>query len=255
MPRNKKHVYSVKEIYQRASKNVLKPNTIFTEDIWFARLIGRKVATYFTWIFLQTGTAPNTVTVISVIIGCIGSLFFLVPNLWFLLAGLIIFSLYLFLDSSDGELARFTGKTSSLGSYLDTIGHVLIYSCLYIALGINIYLRTLQPIFIAVGFITALTFSIASLVHHLDPLMQKNTYLELRKKENKLLFLLKNVYNFITEDLNITFAVVIFGLIQYLNLTKIDFIAYLLILNLFLLSVFGVFFNIFLKLNDKRYTN
>lgn len=248
-----KKVPSVKEIYNKASKNVLNPNTVFTEEIWHARLFGRKAATYFTWIFLHTNIKPNTVTIIAMALGAMGSLVFAYPSIVALLVGLVLFELYLILDSTDGELARFKKQFSSLGNYFDTIGHIVIYSCLYSAMGINVYLRTGKIFFLFLGLITSLLYAIASVVHHLDPLLKEKTYLESRKGESKTLFIGKNIYNFLTEDLNIVFSIVVFGFFQYLNVIKLDIIAIILVMNFLLLFGGGIIFNLAKKFNDPRY--
>ncbi len=248
-----KKVPPVKEIYNRASKNVLQKNTIFTEEIWHARLIGRKLATYFTWLFLHTNITPNTVTIIAMIIGATACLVIAVPKLTTLIIGVFMFELHLVLDSSDGELARFKKKFSLLGNYLDTLGHMLIYSCLYSGLGINIYLRTNNLFFLILGFLTAITYFLASSVHHLDPLREGKTYLEYRKGERKIVFLGINTYNVLTEDLNIVFALGIFGTFQYLGIIKVDIFAIILIMNSILLLSGGILFNLGRKIINSRY--
>jgi phosphatidylglycerophosphate synthase len=248
-----KKVPPVKEIYKKASKNVLNPNTVFTEEIWHARYFGRKVATYFTWLFLHTNITPNGVTVIAISCGMIGSLFFAYPTIPALIIGIILFELYLILDSSDGELARYKKQFSLLGEYLDTLGHILIYSCLYIAMGINVSLRSGNYIYTIIGLLTALFYSIAASIHHNDPILKNKTYLESRKGEGSTLHLGKNIYNFLTEDLNIAFAIVIFGLLQYLNIIKTDVILIILVLNAILLLFGGIILNIALKIKDPRY--
>jgi phosphatidylglycerophosphate synthase len=106
------------------------------EEHWAGRLYMRDISPYFTWLFIRIGFSPNSLTYLMV--GC-GVLAGVAAGLWSGLVGailaVVLVQAYLLLDCSDGELARFTGKTSILGVYLDRIGHYLSEVALLVGLG------------------------------------------------------------------------------------------------------------------------
>jgi phosphatidylglycerophosphate synthase len=52
-------------------------------------------------------------------------------------AGAVLIQAYLLLDCSDGELARWTRRTSASGVYLDGVGHYLGEAALLVGLGVR----------------------------------------------------------------------------------------------------------------------
>lgn len=243
----------LKKLYKTVSKNVLRPNTAFTYELWYSRLIGRRLSIYFTWLLLHTNITPNQLTVIHSFFSIGGSALLAIPSKNVLLAGTLFFNLYLILDSSDGEIARYKKQTSALGGYLDTLSHIAIYSTLYTAIGVNIYLRTSNFTAIILGLTTALLFSIASAIHHLDPLLKNMHYTKMREGENKLIFIGTNIYQFITEDLTLVAYVFIFGLLNYPSILGYDPYTLILAINFLLILFGGILFNLTKKILDKRY--
>lgn len=111
------------------------------EEHWAGRLYMRSVSPYFTWLFIRIGFSPNQLTGLMVGCGVLGGVAVALPLspdwLWLVgaAAGALLIQAYLLLDCSDGEVARFTGKTSITGVYLDRIGHYLSEVALLVGLG------------------------------------------------------------------------------------------------------------------------
>jgi phosphatidylglycerophosphate synthase len=110
------------------------------EEHWAGRLYMRSVSPYFSWLFIRIGFSPNQLTAIMVACGVLGGVAVALPlpgPAWLggAVAGLLLIQAYLLLDCSDGEVARFTGKTSVTGVYLDRIGHYLSEVALLVGLG------------------------------------------------------------------------------------------------------------------------
>jgi phosphatidylglycerophosphate synthase len=101
------------------------------------RLYMRRLSPAATWLFARLGWPPNAVT--AGFIGCglaaagVTVLGGLVPAI----GAALLIQLYLLLDCSDGELARWSGRTSVTGVYLDRMGHYLAEAALLTALGIR----------------------------------------------------------------------------------------------------------------------
>lgn len=101
-----------------------------TIDIYFYRPIGYWIARA-----CQTlGITPNSVTIVSIVIGvCGGHLLYyrdFTTNVW----GIILWVIASTLDSVDGQLARMTNNTSKLGRILDGLGDYIIFFYVYLLL-------------------------------------------------------------------------------------------------------------------------
>ncbi|HEU5156295.1 MAG TPA: CDP-alcohol phosphatidyltransferase family protein [Streptosporangiaceae bacterium] len=112
------------------------------EEHWAGRLYMRSISPYFSWLFIRIGFAPNQLTGLMVVCGMLGGVAVALPLSppewpWLVGAavGVLLVQVYLLLDCSDGEVARFTGKTSVTGVYLDRIGHYLSEVALLVGLG------------------------------------------------------------------------------------------------------------------------
>ncbi len=134
-------ISSPKELYKRYSKNYLTKKGPEVDELWYSRLIGRRISIYFTWIFLHSNITPNQITLLSLLSGLVGCVFVAIPKLSTFLIGFLFFHLYIILDSSDGEVARIRKMQSPLGKYLDRIFHVFIYLFLYSGMAFNIYFQ------------------------------------------------------------------------------------------------------------------
>ncbi len=248
-----KKIPSIKILYKKYSKNKLQVNTAFSDENWYSRFFGRRISIFFTWIFLHLGLTPNMITFICLILGIVGSFLIAVPKVHYLLAGSILFQLYMILDSSDGEVARITNQKSLLGSYLDKLIHIFIYTALYVALGLNIYIRTGNLSYVLLGILVSLVMSLASTIHYLDPLLTRMPYLESRNIQGTIVYFAVNIYNLLTGDIEIVLFLSIAALLQYLDILNFDFFKAILFLNLIMITFGGIFISLILKIKDPRY--
>ncbi|HEX9033468.1 MAG TPA: CDP-alcohol phosphatidyltransferase family protein [Streptosporangiaceae bacterium] len=105
------------------------------DEHWLGRLYGRKISPYFTWVFARLGWSPNAVTAAFVVCGVAAGVVISFGGLAAAAAGAVLIQLYLIFDCSDGELARWSGRKSASGIYLDHVGHYLGESALLVGLG------------------------------------------------------------------------------------------------------------------------
>jgi phosphatidylglycerophosphate synthase len=110
------------------------------EEHWAGRLYMRAVSPYFSWLFLRIGFSPNQLTYLMIVCGVLGGVAVALPlsgmaGLIGAAAGVLLIQAYLLLDCSDGEVARFSGKTSITGVYLDRLGHYFSEVALLVGLG------------------------------------------------------------------------------------------------------------------------
>ena len=84
-------------------------------DIYFTRPLGLLWAK----LFRRMGVHPNTVTVLSIILGVAAGVMFYFDDLWLNVIGILLLVWANIYDSCDGQLARMTGQKTRLGRVLD----------------------------------------------------------------------------------------------------------------------------------------
>jgi phosphatidylglycerophosphate synthase len=107
------------------------------DEHWAGRLYMRKLSPRATWVFARLGWPPNAVTAAFIICGVAAGVVIAFGGLPAAITGAVLIQAYLLFDCSDGELARWSKRTSATGIYLDGIGHYLGESALLIGLGIR----------------------------------------------------------------------------------------------------------------------
>jgi phosphatidylglycerophosphate synthase len=119
---------------------VAQPPELFARysgEHWAGRLYGRRVSIYVTWFLLRTPLSANAITVLMALVGAAGAGLFSQRGLWWGVLGAVLIQVYLILDCSDGEVARWQGKTGATGIFLDRLGHFLVESTLFMAMGVR----------------------------------------------------------------------------------------------------------------------
>ncbi|MDS1269734.1 CDP-alcohol phosphatidyltransferase family protein [Lipingzhangella sp. LS1_29] len=107
------------------------------EEHWAGRLYMRDLSPYASTIFVRWGVPPNPITYLMILAGVGAGLLLTLGGVLSAVGALLLVQLYLLLDCSDGEVARYTGRTSVAGIYLDRIGHYLAEIALLVGLGIR----------------------------------------------------------------------------------------------------------------------
>jgi phosphatidylglycerophosphate synthase len=102
---------------------------------WAGRLYMRRLSIYVTWLLARTPITPNQATGLMILAGLLAGTVLALPGIWAALAAALLVQVYLLLDCSDGELARWTRRTSITGVYLDRVGHYFAEAALLIGLG------------------------------------------------------------------------------------------------------------------------
>src|ERR1700690_1464316 len=107
------------------------------DEHWAGRLYMRRFSPYPNWVFARLGWPPNLVTFVMILAGVGGGLATAFGGVPTAVAAVLLLQLHLLLDCSDGELARWSGKTSASGIFLDRVGHYLTDAALLTGLGIR----------------------------------------------------------------------------------------------------------------------
>jgi phosphatidylglycerophosphate synthase len=104
---------------------------------WAGRLYMREVSLRCTRLLVDTRLSPNQFTGLMIVAGVAAGAVLLVPGPAGAILAAVLIQLYLLLDCVDGELARWTKKTSVTGVYLDRVGHYLSEAALLAGFGLR----------------------------------------------------------------------------------------------------------------------
>lgn len=99
-------------------------------DVHFTRPIGLVFALFWN----RLGVHPNVITILSIFLGVAAGLMFhysdLAHNIW----GVVLLMFANFCDSTDGQMARLTGKKTLIGRMLDGFSGDLWFAAIYAAI-------------------------------------------------------------------------------------------------------------------------
>ena len=99
-------------------------------DVHFTRPIGL----VFALMWMKLGVHPNVVTILSIFLGMGAGYMFYFTDLTHNLLGVLLLMLANFCDSTDGQMARLTGKKTLIGRMLDGFSGDVWFFCIYLAL-------------------------------------------------------------------------------------------------------------------------
>jgi phosphatidylglycerophosphate synthase len=119
---------------------VTQPPTVTgrpSAEHWTGTLYLRRISPYLTRLLLRTGITPNGVTGLMIISGAAAAVALLWGGLPGALLAVFLVQLQMLLDCSDGELARWRGRSSAAGVFLDKLGHYTAEAMIPLALGVR----------------------------------------------------------------------------------------------------------------------
>ena len=122
---------------------------------WAGRLYMRRISLYVTRVFLRLRWAPNHITWLMIACGVGAAPALVIPGIAGPIVAVVLIQLYLLLDCCDGEVARWTKRTSTTGVYLDRVGHYLTEAALMVGLGFRAASTSGQT-FATIGVLAAL---------------------------------------------------------------------------------------------------
>ncbi|MDP4091250.1 MAG: CDP-alcohol phosphatidyltransferase family protein [Bacillota bacterium] len=88
-------------------------------------LISDRISPYLSSMFIKRKVIPNKITLYMIYSGILGGILFSFANVWLKLLGAVFIHLWFILDSSDGEVARYTKTFSKCGREIDFIAHLI----------------------------------------------------------------------------------------------------------------------------------
>lgn len=103
-------------------------------DVYFTRPIGLVFAMFWN----HFGVHPNVITILSIFLGAAAGWMFYYPDLAHNVAGMLLLIFANFCDSTDGQMARLTGKKTLVGRMLDGFSGDVWFACIYVALALRL---------------------------------------------------------------------------------------------------------------------
>lgn len=99
-------------------------------DVYFTRPIGLVFAIFWN----KLGVHPNVITILSIFLGVGAGIMFSYTDLMHNILGVLLLMFANFCDSTDGQMARLTGKKTLLGRVLDGFSGDLWFVTIYFAI-------------------------------------------------------------------------------------------------------------------------
>jgi hypothetical protein len=103
-------------------------------DVHFTRPIGLVFALFWN----RLGVHPNAITILSIFLGAAAGVMFGFTDLDHNIAGVVLLMLANFCDSTDGQMARLTGKKTLVGRVLDGFSGDVWFTFIYCAIAIRL---------------------------------------------------------------------------------------------------------------------
>ena len=123
------------ESFSELLKSTMKSkDTEETIDVWFTRPVGL----VFALMWRKLGVHPNVVTILSIFLGIAAAVMFSHTDLRHNLIGVALLVTANLCDSTDGQLARMTGKKSFIGRMLDGFSGDIWFFSIYVALSVRL---------------------------------------------------------------------------------------------------------------------
>ena len=99
-------------------------------DVHFTRPIGLA----FALLWNKFNIHPNVITILSIFLGVGAGFMFYYTDLWHNICGVLLLMFANFCDSTDGQMARLTGKKTLIGRMLDGFSGDLWFFAIYLAI-------------------------------------------------------------------------------------------------------------------------
>ena len=127
----------IKELHDQIQKDQDSSHKSSDTEGPFENFAYGKLSTILANFFIKLGVSANSVTLLSLVFGIIGSVFFYPQNTLLNFVGILIEYFSVLLDCADGRVARLTHSSTQLGRFLDGLVDIINFLAVYIVLGLR----------------------------------------------------------------------------------------------------------------------
>ena len=154
--RVKESIEELRQICQRSRDDA------YDKRPWPERRFARPLSIYFTRLFLELGISANQASLIGLILILIGGALLILPNPSYWIIGISTLLLSEVVGNVDGEIARYSKKSSTKGAFWNAIPEyfVLLYVPACMSFGLYNALDDILPL--AFGFLAVVALSMTS---------------------------------------------------------------------------------------------
>ena len=131
-------------------------------DVHFTRPIGL----VFALLWDRMNIHPNVITIISFFLGGAAGYMFSFTDLYHNLYGVLFLMLANFCDSTDGQMARLTGKKTLLGRVLDGFSGDVWFFCIYVAICLRLMGQNIPGLDMKWGILIWILAILAGVMSH-----------------------------------------------------------------------------------------
>lgn len=131
-------------------------------DVHFTRPIGLVFALFWN----KLGVHPNAITILSIFLGVAAAVMFYYTDLWHNVMGVLLLMFANFCDSTDGQMARLTGKKTLVGRVLDGFSGDVWFFAIYVSLCLRMMPQLIPGTDVKWGFIIWVLASVAGFFCH-----------------------------------------------------------------------------------------
>jgi hypothetical protein len=132
---------------------------------WMARRIARPVALRITWVIAPWGVSASAATLAAWAVAIAASAVFAWGTVWAWILGAGLLHLWYLLDHVDGQLARLRGTSSLDGTQLDYLMHHTVNLLVPIGVGLGLFCRSAQPLWLLAGIAWGICLQLVTLQH------------------------------------------------------------------------------------------
>lgn len=115
-------------------------------EVMFVDYYAKLISPFVTQLALKLELIPNVITVLMMISGLIGAIFFALPQVSMKILGIFFIHLWYILDCSDGEVARISRRFSKFGKEIDYTAHVFNHPLFNLAFLISLLSLRRYPV-------------------------------------------------------------------------------------------------------------
>jgi len=158
-------------------------NVYHTPPEWVYRKSGRWLVKH---IFLKTPFTGNFLTFLSFLFAIAAAILFAFGTYVFAIIALVLFEISIFLDYSDGVLARAKNQSTIYGDWLDRTSDFVKDSFIFLAIGFGLYLQTQNYLMLTLGFGCTIVYLARELIAHISGYCYKGVKTNLREEHEKI---------------------------------------------------------------------
>lgn len=152
---------------------------------FLARMTYRKISEPVAVLLSKTPITPNQVSFISITSSAIAGIFFSLGEWKYSAIGYLFLQLTLLMDHVDGNLARYTNKSSVFGNWVDEISNKLHKFFFVIGLSIGIFKLTNNYLYLVLGSVAIFNWFFAAYISETKKVFKFKSLFTLFKETKK----------------------------------------------------------------------